>query len=183
MSEALAAGEAGRGVRIAVADTGLETCHPDLAANIEPGASYNFNLSDWSGTLVGDPFNHSALGDHGTSVAGTAAAVHRNGLGGRGVAAEAMLRGYNLLEAIDWPRAWMDSLGASPMSPNSSEVDIFNMELRRPGIRGAIPTPISKSHCFATASPTCAAAWGRSMSNRQATGSVAAGRFRAASTT
>ena len=127
MSEALAAGDAGRGVRIAVADTGLEICHPDLAANVEPGASYNFNLSEWSGTLAGDPFNHSSVGDHGTSVAGAAAAVHRNGLGGRGVAAEARLRGYNLLEAIDWPRAWMDSLGASGMNPNSSEVDIFNM--------------------------------------------------------
>ena len=127
MSEALAAGEAGRGVRIAVADTGLEICHPDLAANVEPGASYNFNLSEWSGTFLRDPFNHSSVGDHGTSVAGTAAAVHRNGLGGRGVAAQARLRGYNLLEAIDWPRAWMDSLGASATNPNSSEVDIFNM--------------------------------------------------------
>ena len=127
MREALAAGDAGRGVQIAVADTGLEICHPDLAENVEPGASFNFNLSEWSGTRVGDPFNPAALGGHGTSVAGTAAAVQRNGLGGRGVAAEARLRGYNLLEAIDWPRAWMDSLGGSTMNPNSSDVDIFNM--------------------------------------------------------
>ena len=127
MSEALAAGDAGRGVQIAVADTGLEICHPDLADNVEPGASYNFNLSEWSGTRVGDPFNPGALGGHGTSVAGTAAAVQRNGLGGRGVAAEARLRGYNLLEAIDWPRAWMDSLGSSNVNPNSSDVDIFNL--------------------------------------------------------
>ena len=136
MSEALAAGHTGRGIQIAVADTGLETCHPDLAANVEPGASYNFNLSDWSGTLAADPFNPAALGGHGTSVAGTAAAVHRNGLGGRGVAAEARLRGYNLLEAIDWPRAWMDSLGASTMNPNSSDVDIFNLSFGGLGYPG-----------------------------------------------
>lgn len=136
MSEALASGHTGRGVQIAVADTGLEICHPDLGANVEPGASYNFNLNDWSGALAGDPFNPAALGGHGTSVAGTAAAVHRNGLGGRGIAAEARLRGYNLLEAIDWPRAWMDSLGASIISPNSGDVDIFNMSFGGLGFPG-----------------------------------------------
>ena len=136
MTGALAAGHTGRGVRIAVADTGLETCHPDLAANVEPGASYNFNLSDWTGSVAADPFNPTALGGHGTSVAGTAAAVHRNGLGGRGVAPEARLRGYNLLEAIDWPRAWMDSLGGSTMNPNSSDVDIFNLSFGSLGYPG-----------------------------------------------
>ena len=127
LSAALEAGLTGRSVRIAIVDTGLQTCHPDLAANIEPDASHNFNQGEWNGALISDPFLPATLGDHGTSVAGVAAAVADNGLGGRGVAAGASLRGYNMLEAIDWQRARLDSLGSSSFSPNSSDVDIFNM--------------------------------------------------------
>ncbi|MCY4563410.1 MAG: S8 family peptidase [Gammaproteobacteria bacterium] len=127
MSAALAAGQTGRGVQIAVVDTGLEICHPDLAANVEPGASHNFNAAHWLGALAGDPFFHSTVGDHGTSVAGVAAAVADNGLGGRGVAGAARVRGYNYLEAFDWVGARPDSLGGSSSNPNSTDVDIFNM--------------------------------------------------------
>ncbi len=134
MARALAAGHSGNGVRIAIADTGLEVCHGDLAANVEPGASYNVNVSHWSGALASDPFNFSTVGDHGTSVAGVAAAVLDNGVGGRGVASEARLRGYNVLEAIDWARARTDSLGGSSTNPNSTDVDIFNLSFGSLGI-------------------------------------------------
>jgi len=67
------------------------------------------------------------MGDHGTSVAGIAAAIHDNGIGGRGVAPGALLRGFNYLAAIDYEQARFDALGASAQSPDSQSVDIFNM--------------------------------------------------------
>lgn len=87
-------GRNGAGAILAIVDTGLEICHPDLAANIEEGKSFNFGVA--AGSSITDPFNHNTLGDHGTSVAGVAAAVADNGLGGRGVAPGVQLRGFNV---------------------------------------------------------------------------------------
>ena len=96
MTAAIRNSLAGDGVKLAVVDTGLEICHPDLAANVEQGQSFNFNFAGSAGSSLTDPFNQDLLGDHGTSVAGVAAAVANNGLGGRGVAPGVALRGYNI---------------------------------------------------------------------------------------
>ena len=127
MTGAMAQGVAGGDVKIAVVDTGLEICHPDLEGNIEPGMSHNFNSSDWSGASQTDPFFSSTLGDHGTSVAGIIASEIENGIGGRGVAPSAKIRGYNYLEANASAPSFLDALGGSESSPNSRDVDIFNM--------------------------------------------------------
>ncbi len=90
---AWAAGYTGKGVKVAVVDTGLEIAHEDLAANVDTANSYNFV----TGTTDPTP-NSATIGfDHGTQVAGIIAAVAFNGKGGRGVAYNARLRGYNLL--------------------------------------------------------------------------------------
>jgi len=136
MTRALQGQASGRGVRVAVVDTGLEVCHPDLAANVETAASHNFNALDWVGAWSGDPFLPSSMGDHGTSVAGIVAAAANNGVGGRGVAPTAALRGYNFLAATDQASAWLDSLGARTFSPNSAEVDIFNLSFGSLGYEG-----------------------------------------------
>ena len=117
----------GDGIRIAIVDTGMETCHPDLADNVEAGASYNFNANEWHNSDSTEPYLPWALGDHGTSVAGTAAAAAHNGAGGRGVAPDAILRGYNMLAAVEAEGTYFDSLGGSQSEPDSSLVDIFNM--------------------------------------------------------
>ena len=137
MADVLGNGPTGRGVTVAIIDTGLETCHPDLAPNVEPGLSHNFVAGKWHGAEQSDPFLPSLLeGDHGTSVAGIVAMVADNGIGGRGVAPDAGLRGFNLLalgpyaylEGEYEPDALeLDALGMSTSNPRSDDVDIFNM--------------------------------------------------------
>ncbi len=130
MNGTLLDGPIGSGIEVAVVDTGLEICHPDLKDNVAEGASYNFNTDTWRGSIATDPFNPSASGDHGTSVAGLIAATADNGIGMRGVAPGARLRGYNLLSAIatgDDATLEYDALGASTSNPDSSSAHIFNM--------------------------------------------------------
>ena len=129
MSDAIRDGHDGDGVKLAVIDTGLEICHPDLAANVEPGKSFNFASELNAGSSPTDPFNHDVLGDHGTSVAGVAAAVANNGLGGRGVASGVELRAFNLGTnlAADSEFALLNSLGGSSENPDSASAHIFSM--------------------------------------------------------
>ena len=129
MDTVLNEGPFGENVFVAVVDTGLEMCHPDLAANVDVNGSYNFAARgtydrQWYGATELDPFNPENLGDHGTSVAGIISAVANNGIGGRGVAPLSRLRGFNYLgTSADTEEV----LGFSDDKPRSSDVDVFNM--------------------------------------------------------
>ena len=132
MNEVIRIGEpTGRNVVVAVVDTGLEVCHPDLVDSVEEGKSYNLRASSdlensWFGAQLDDPYLPTIFGDHGTSVAGIIASTADNGVGGRGVAPNVKLRGFNLLTAhaeVLLPSV----LGASDVDPHTSDVDVFNM--------------------------------------------------------
>jgi subtilisin family serine protease len=86
-------GITGRGVGIAVVDTGMQIVHEDLRANVLHGQSFNF--LDGSADPSPDPrrADFDRL-DHGTAVAGIAAAKGWNGLGSRGLAPNAAVVGY-----------------------------------------------------------------------------------------
>ncbi len=117
---AWAAGFSGKGIKVGVVDTGLELAHEDLAANVDGTHSFNFL------TGTNDPTRAvSDVGsDHGTQVAGIIAAMAFNGKGGRGVAYNAKLRGYNLIAAGAFSVANMaKSFGSDPIS---SDNDVFN---------------------------------------------------------
>ena len=129
MDNVLEEGPYGENVTVAVVDTGLEICHPDLAPNVDLDGSYNFAArgnytQQWYGATELDPFNPETLGDHGTSVAGIIGAVADNGIGGRGVAPRSRLRGFNYLGTNSDAE---EALGFSDDMPRSSDVDIFNM--------------------------------------------------------
>jgi subtilisin family serine protease len=113
-------GYSGKNIKVAVVDTGLEATHEDLAANVDVTRSFNFltGLSDPS-RLASDPGF-----DHGTSVAGIIGAVAFNGKGGRGIAYNARLRGYNLIAPGAFSVANMaKSFGSDRLS---ADADMFN---------------------------------------------------------
>lgn len=118
---AWAAGFSGRGVKVAVVDTGLEIAHEDLAANVDAANSFNY-LTNGS-----DPTRESGYvgTDHGTMVAGIVGAVGFNGKGGRGVAYNARLRGYNYLESTSLV-SYSHAMGGQPISADNH---VFNLSL------------------------------------------------------
>lgn len=114
----------GNKVIIAVADTGLEINHEDLADNIF------INSKDYvthpTSPFYGDPTNTnpSSTGDHGTSVAGLIAAANNNGKGSYGVAPNSYLVGYNFLSSSQTSAIIHDSV--------SGNVDIVNQSFGFP---------------------------------------------------
>ena len=85
----------GKGVTIAIVDSGLELAHEDLMGNVVSGKSFNFfdNSSDPTPTQA---VARTKL-DHGTGVAGVAVATGWNGKGARGTAPFASVVGYNII--------------------------------------------------------------------------------------
>ncbi|PPU45758.1 peptidase S8 [Xanthomonas arboricola] len=114
-----ALGIRGRGVRVGVVDDGLEIGHEDLRDNILPNGSHNFGNGSHDPTPTDPDFGH------GTSVAGIIAAVGWNGRGGRGVAPEALLAGFDFLgsnsagSGAEVSYSWGNG-------PEARTIDIFN---------------------------------------------------------
>lgn len=144
----------GEGVIIGIVDDGLQIAHPDLAANVAAVAGKNFaNNSNNPSPSAPDVDNH------GTMVGGIAGAVGANGVGVRGVAPAARLKGFNVLasdasgsQTANIEYSWWDgaeaadvqvfnnSWGAGPGNPNLpfafSENDIRAYEQALSGTRG-----------------------------------------------
>ena len=154
MDNTLGSGPNGEDVRVAVVDTGLEHCHPDILASVEPNESYNFAadlsfpLPAWSGAVANDAFNPYNLGDHGTSVAGIIASTLDNAIGGRGVAPMSELRGYNFLSYQSAGQAV--ALGSSNENPNSASVDVFNMSYGTLGYQGNLSNSLLRAFEYGT---------------------------------
>lgn len=83
-------GYTGKGVRVAILDSGIDAEHPDLAPNLNVGLSASFVPGEGFNVRPGVFFNH------GSHVAGTVAAAD-NGIGTIGVAPDAELVAVKVL--------------------------------------------------------------------------------------
>ena len=96
----------GQGVQVGIYDDGVQTAHPDLAANYDPSLHFVRQGVTWSP----DPLTASDW--HGTAVAGVIGAAGNNGIGGIGIAPGASLTGVNYLDAVQAApfAVWLDAL-------------------------------------------------------------------------
>lgn len=120
---AWAAGYSGKGIKVGVVDTGLEAAHEDLAANVDVANSFNFLTQANDPTLAASISGH----DHGTQVTGIIGSLAFNGKGGRGVAYNARLRGYNLIGNYSGTN-YAASMGGMAISADNA---IFNASFGR----------------------------------------------------
>jgi subtilisin family serine protease len=81
------------GIRVAILDDGVQTDHPDLQANIVAG--YDFYSGD------SDPNPSGTYDNHGTAVAGMAAAAANNSTGIAGVAGKCTILPVRIMNSID----------------------------------------------------------------------------------
>jgi subtilisin-like proprotein convertase family protein len=135
-------GMMGRGVTVAVVDSGLQIDHPDLVDNLLVNGSYNFAYPH-NGFGRYDPSNSTTKGDHGTSVAGIIGARGGNESGLWGVAPAVQLKGFNFLSANN-DQLLVYALGreAGDILPGlrNQDVDVFNLSF------GSQPTLASYSN-------------------------------------
>uniref|UniRef100_A0A8C6J717 Uncharacterized protein n=1 Tax=Melopsittacus undulatus TaxID=13146 RepID=A0A8C6J717_MELUD len=111
-------GYTGLGVVLTILDDGIEKDHPDLSANYDPLASYDFNSND------PDPQPRYTSGEenwHGTRCAGVVAAAANNRICGAGVAYDASIGGVRML---DGPIT--DMVEAQSLSLRSQHIHIYS---------------------------------------------------------
>ncbi|GAB1295341.1 Proprotein convertase subtilisin/kexin type 4 [Apodemus speciosus] len=111
-------GLTGRGVVISILDDGIEKDHPDLWANYDPLASYDFNDYD------PDPQPRYTPNDenrHGTRCAGEVSATANNAFCGAGVAFNARIGGVRMLDG-----AITDIVEAQSLSLQPQHIHIYS---------------------------------------------------------
>ncbi|XP_026578283.1 proprotein convertase subtilisin/kexin type 4-like [Pseudonaja textilis] len=111
-------GYTGLGVVVSILDDGVEKNHPDLEANYDPLASYDFNDND------PDPqprYNRWNENRHGTRCAGEVAAAANNHVCGAGIAYGAKIGGVRMLDGDV-----NDIVEAQSLSLQPQHIDIYS---------------------------------------------------------
>jgi subtilisin family serine protease len=111
----------GKGVKVAVIDTGIDASHPDLSGSVDGGYS--------AITKTENPADYQDDNGHGSHVAGTIAA-HRDGKGVVGVAPKARLYAVKVLDA-DGSGNLSDVIDGIVWAAKN-KMDVANMSLGAP---------------------------------------------------
>src|SRR5690625_1134243 len=119
-----AAGILGQGVPVMVVDSGIQSTHEDLAANVDHSMLYSFDPASPDPNDVMPPGDPDEYDNHGTAVAGIIGAVHDNRQGEVGVAREATLGGIRLL--CDGCYSVENNLASFGNAPFSENTWVFN---------------------------------------------------------
>lgn len=114
----------GKGVRIAVSDSGADIEHPDLKANTLSGEHRNYTSSSALNWQNADPYPTDDS-SHGTSVAGLICALGWNGIGSRGVAPSSKFAAFRYIYALSSSET-VSSFLAKTLDQASGNFDIFN---------------------------------------------------------
>ena len=122
-------GHTGNGAVVAIIDTGVAWNHPDLNANVIAARCYTSAGTDGGDFTIGDCNPYPSLSDHGTHVAGTAAAAFGDDI--VGVAPEAKIASYNTFEVIPGCGvcSFSSSRWAAMMDAADSGFDVISMSL------------------------------------------------------
>ncbi|KAK7573323.1 hypothetical protein V9T40_010514 [Parthenolecanium corni] len=109
-------GYTGKGVVVSILDDGIQTNHPDLALNYDPGASTDINDND-DNPMPRDNGDNK----HGTRCAGEVAAVAFNNYCGVGIAYNASIGGVRMLDGTV-----NDAVEARALGLNINHIDIYS---------------------------------------------------------
>ena len=112
----------GKGIGVAILDTGIDPSHPDLSRNVKGGASF----------VTGEP-TIDDLNGHGTHVAGIIAAVDNN-IGVRGVAPDAQLYAVKVLGGNGGGTISGVIKGVNYVASNTDKIQLANMSLGASGV-------------------------------------------------
>ncbi len=113
----------GKGVTIAVIDTGVDASHPDLAGRVLPGCSF---LNTGSTGRPGANDDHG----HGTHVAGIAAALTNNGIGIEGAAPGARILPVKVLNSAG--QGYSSDIANGIVWATNNGANVINMSLGGP---------------------------------------------------
>lgn len=121
-------GVLGKGIRVAVSDSGVFEAHRNLAPNILANQSRNYlnNFAvtqSWLGNST--PATNSAANAHGTAVAGLIAERGWSNIGGRGIAPLASISGFLFIQA-QTQLANTGYLTAGILDQFDGNFDVFN---------------------------------------------------------
>jgi subtilisin-like proprotein convertase family protein len=104
----------GTGVVIGIVDDAVQIGHPDLSPNVSAADSFDFGQNDNDPTPVWNSDNH------GTSVAGVAAARGGNGIGGTGAAPLAQIAGLRIDFQNQTTSQFVDATNYRSLSPTNT---------------------------------------------------------------